>query len=91
MCFNGGWHKLSCMSQSLGLFSAEMVTYVIVVHSVFFGQGKVDALYNMMLTVSFSLIATLKNEFKTQRTVSAESLGDKKSSLRQYYDISACK
>lgn len=40
MCFNGGWHRLSSMSQSLGLFSADMVLYVIVVHSIFFGQGQ---------------------------------------------------
>lgn len=43
MCFNGGWHRLSSMSQSLGFFSADMVMYVIVVHSIFFGQGKVSA------------------------------------------------
>lgn len=33
MCFNGGWHSLSSMSQSLGLFSADMVMYVIVEHT----------------------------------------------------------
>lgn len=66
MCFNGGWHKLSCMSQSLGLFSADTVTCVIVVHSFFFGQRKVDALYSIMLTVSSSLITIYKkNEIRT--------------------------
>lgn len=58
MCFNGGWRKLSCMSQSLDLFSADMVMYVIVVPSFFFDQGKVDALYSIVLTVSSSLITT---------------------------------
>jgi len=41
MCFNGDWYRLCArMSQTLSLFSTDIVMYVTAVHSIFFGQGK---------------------------------------------------